>query len=438
MIALDAIAATSEFDAAKAAFLAGRGVLFVTGRAGTGKSTLLRSLRQINQGKQTRRNLAVLAPTGLAAINVQGQTLHSFFRLPPRLIDVRGLKPGANAKLIRALDCLIIDEVSMVRADLMDAVDRALRLGRERPREPFGGCQVILFGDPHQLSPVCQREMMPFFEEKYGGVHFFSAPVFAEAEGDMLELTQVFRQTDADFVGLLNAAREGCLGREHYEMLNSRLLPADEAERDHDAVILTTTNQMAQDVNVRALDRLRGKLASIEATVTGRFEESAYPTDKVLALKVGAKVMMVRNDPKGRWVNGTLGTIAAIRKEEVSVEINGEVHEIEPVSWENTRYSAGEENSEIEATSAGKFKQLPLRLAWAMTIHKAQGLTLPRLHLDLGRGSFAHGQTYVALSRCRSLEGLSLARAIRPRDLFCLQAALDYRRRFQPLAVEAE
>lgn len=428
---------TAEFDAAETAFLSGRGLLFVTGRAGTGKSTLLRHLRQSNALKAKRRNLAVLAPTGLAAVNVQGQTVHSFFKLPPRQVDVRTIRAGPNAKLIRALDCLIIDEVSMVRADLMDGIDWAMRLGRERLREPFGGCQVILFGDPHQLSPVIQREMIPHFEEKYGGIHFFTAPGLRDADGELLELTQVFRQTERDFVDLLNAARGGSLAKEHYDMLNARLLSLEEARSRPDIVILTTTNQMAQDVNAQALDQLRGKLVPIEATVSGHFDESAFPTEKTLHLKVGAKVVMVRNDPKGRWVNGTLGVIANIKKGEVAVDIDGEIHDVEPVSWENTRYGVDAEGDEVTTSTAGKFKQLPLRLAWAMTIHKAQGMTLKHVHLDLGRGSFAHGQTYVALSRCTSLGGLSLARPIRRNDLIFDPAALDYRRYFTSLAVAA-
>jgi ATP-dependent DNA helicase PIF1 len=420
---------TAEFQAAADTFEHGEGHLFVTGKAGTGKSTLLRLLARKADG-----HLAVVAPTGLAAINAGGQTIHSFFRLAPKLIDPSSIRPSAAAKLCRQLKYLIIDEVSMVRADLMAAIDRSLRVNRERMSEPFGGVRLILFGDLHQLSPVMQRELYPYFEENYGGIYFFHAPVFYDTPCTRLELNEVFRQREGVFVDALNAIREGDASESALRLLNGRVAPLSEVKGSA-TVILTPTNQMASDLNRDALDKLPGTAQRYEAEVSGQFDESAYPTEKVLFLKQDAKVVLLRNDPKGRWVNGSLATIVLLKGGEVHIEVDGEVHEIEPVTWENSRYVVNDNTQELESTAVGKFKQYPLRLAWAMTIHKAQGLTLDSVYLDLGRGSFAHGQTYVALSRCRTLEGLRLARPIRRQDVIFDRSALGYRRMFQSMAV---
>ncbi len=430
----DAAMASDPFGATERFFDAREGMLFVTGRAGTGKSTLLRRLKD-----REGRNCAVVAPTGLAAVNAGGQTIHSFFKFPPRLIEARDIRKSANARVMRSLDCLIIDEVSMVRADLMHGIDRALRINRERPREPFGGVQVMLFGDVHQLAPVVQRELHAHFEESFGGIYFFNAPVFRDAGGDMLELTRVFRQTDAQFVALLNAVREGRPDRETFEALNARVMPLEAVAQRAKTVILTPTNQIAFELNRQALGELKGSASAFEAQITGQFEESAYPTDKILFLKPGAKVVLLRNDPKGRWVNGTLAEVVLIKGGAVHIAVDDEVHELEPVTWEALRYGVSEDGSGDEAEgrlkseTVGKFRQLPIRLAWAMTIHKAQGLTLESVYLDMGRGSFAHGQTYVALSRARSLEGLALARPLRRSDIVFDEAALRYRQLFTAL-----
>ncbi len=427
-------AETSEEFAAAERFFDGReGLLFVTGRAGTGKSTLLRRLKE-----KTGRNCAVVAPTGLAAVNAGGQTVHSFFKFAPRLIEARDIRKSANARVMRSLDCLIIDEVSMVRADLMHGIDRALRINRERPREPFGGVQVMLFGDVHQLAPVVQRELRAHFEETFGGIYFFNAAVFRESGGDMLELSRVFRQRDADFVALLNAVREGRPDRGAFDALNARVMPLNDVPDRANTVILTPTNQVAFELNREALGQLKGKVSPIEAQISGQFEESAYPTEKVLFLKPGAKVVLLRNDPKGRWMNGSLAEVVLIKGGAVHIAVNGEVHELEPVTWEAVRYGMGEGGERdgeggLKSETVGKFRQLPIRLAWAMTIHKAQGLTLDSVYLDMGRGSFAHGQTYVALSRARTLSGLALARPLRRSDIVFDEAALRYRQIFSPL-----
>jgi len=416
---------TPEFQAAERFFDSGEGALFVTGRAGTGKSTLLRRLKE--RGGHTA---VVVAPTGLAAVNAGGQTIHSFFKFAPKLINPSDVKRAANPKLIQSIDTLIIDEVSMVRADLMHGIDLALRLNRDRPRDPFGGVQLMLFGDVCQLSPVIQRELYPYFEENYGGVYFFNAPGFRDAGCEVLELNQVFRQKDEEFIAILNAIREGRAGPDDYAALNARVMPLENMAKPASAVILTPTNQAAIDMNREALGRLKGSVTPFEATISGQFDEGAYPTEKVLHLKTGAKVVMLRNDPKGRWVNGTLAEVALVKGREVHIAVNDEVHELEPVTWENTRYALNDATQEITSDSVGKFRQLPVRLAWAMTIHKAQGLTLESVYLDMGRGGFAHGQTYVALSRCKTLEGLGLARPIRRSDVIFDRAALRYRELF--------
>jgi hypothetical protein len=416
---------TAEFLKALEFFKTGSGAMFVTGRAGTGKSSLLRLLKA-----KAERNVAVVAPTGLAAVNAGGQTIHSFFKFAPKLINAADIKKSANAKLMRSLETLIIDEVSMVRADLMDGIDRSLRINRDRPRDPFGGVQLMLFGDVCQLSPVVQRELYSYFAENYGGVYFFNAPGFRDAGCQVLELTEVFRQRDPRFLAVLNAIRDGQAGREELETLNSRVMPLESLPKPSAAVILTPTNQAAIDMNREALGRLKGAVTPVEAAISGQFEEASYPTEKVLHLKQGAKVVLLRNDPKGRWVNGSLAEIVLIKGGAVHIAVNGEVHELEPVTWENTRYGVDTETGALTSNAVGKFRQLPIRLAWAMTIHKAQGLTLESVYLDMGRGGFAHGQTYVALSRCKTLEGLGLARAIRRSDVIFDRAALRYRELF--------
>jgi ATP-dependent exoDNAse (exonuclease V) alpha subunit len=420
---------TPEFATAVDFVLRRDGDLFVTGRAGTGKSTLLRVLRDtLGSGA------AVLAPTGLAAVGVGGQTIHSFFRFPPRLVRPEDVRRTRNGALMRRLDTLIIDEVSMVRADLMDGIDRALRLNRGRPDEPFGGVQLVLFGDLHQLPPVVREvEAAAYLAETFGGPFFFNAPAFRDGRCELLELGHVFRQSDERFIRVLNAIREGDAGPDDLATLNARVAPLTRLRDAGDHVIITTTNEAAYRINMAFLEALPGREVAFDATLSGEYPESAYPTDPSLVLKVGAKVIMIRNDPQKRWVNGTLAKIVGIEGEKVTIEIGGQVHELEPTAWEAVRYAYDTGKDAITPTVAGTFKQLPIRLAWALTIHKAQGLTLDKVYIDLGRGSFAHGQTYVALSRCRSLEGLVLSRALGPRDIIFDTAATGYRDIFSHL-----
>ena len=529
------------------------GHLFITGRAGTGKSTLLRCLRDM-----VTDEMVIVAPTGLAAVNVGGQTIHSFFGLPPRLIRNEDIKRSRNGRVMRRLKLLVIDEVSMVRSDLMWAIDRSLRINRGRSKEPFGGVRLLLFGDLHQLPPVVQDpEVAVHLHEEFGGPFFFSVPSLREgagtsllelnhvfrqsdedlisvlnkvrdgeaseedlellnrrvhpirtlAEGDpfviltptnaaaarinrgrskepfggvrlllfgdlhqlppvvqdpevavhlheefggpfffsvpslregagtsLLELNHVFRQSDEDLISVLNKVRDGEASEEDLELLNRRVHPIRTLAEGDPFVILTPTNAAAARINAAFLQALPGAPMQYQASVHGEFNPSAAPTDQTLALKPGAKVIMLRNDSEGRWVNGTVGRVSRLEQDRVFVEINGREYEVEQVSWEQRRYAYDQTQEKIVETIAGTFQQFPLRLAWALTIHKSQGLTLDKVYIDLGRGTFAHGQAYVALSRCRSLDGLTLARQLLPRDILFDRSAMGYRDLFSAIA----
>jgi len=406
------------------------GHLFVTGRAGTGKSTLLRALKELVPGE-----LVIVAPTGLAAVNVGGQTIHSFFGFPPRLIRGDDIRRSRNGALMRRMKYLVIDEVSMVRSDLMWAIDQSLRVNRGRPRESFGGVRLIMFGDLHQLPPVVQEaEVAEHLETNFGGPFFFSAPALREGAGTVrLELSHVFRQSDAALIDILNKLRDGEADEHSLEFLNERVNPVRTLTEGDPYVILTPTNAAAQRINMAYLEALGGTPRKYEAGISGEYNAAVQPTDATLLLKPGAKVILLRNDPDRRWVNGTVARISRLDEKRVWISLNGEEYEVEPASWESRRYAFDKDAEKIVETVAGTFKQFPLRLAWALTIHKAQGLTLDRVYIDLGRGTFAHGQAYVALSRCRTLEGLALARPLTPRDILFDVSATGYRDIFPSL-----
>ncbi len=377
----------------------------------------------------------VLAPTGLAAINVGGQTIHSFFGFPPRLIRPDDIRRSRNGRVMRRLKLMIIDEVSMVRSDLMSAIDQSLRLNRGRPREAFGGVRLLVFGDLQQLPPVVQGgEVAEHLESAHGGVFFFSVGALSEGAGmSLIELDHVFRQSDEAFLTVLNRIRDGEVTEADLAVLNERTHPIRTLGEGDSFVILTPTNAAAHRINMAYLEALPTDAKTYEAGISGEFGETAHPTDATLLLKHGAKVMLLRNDPDKRWVNGTVARVARLEDKRVWIEVDGKVHEIEPVSWEARRYAYDQTAEKIVENVTGTFRQFPLRLAWALTIHKSQGLTLDRVYIDLGRGTFAHGQTYVALSRCRSLEGLALARPLRPTDIIFDRSAMDYRDRFPTL-----
>jgi ATP-dependent exoDNAse (exonuclease V) alpha subunit len=425
---------TPAFERAAAFLEEPGGNLFVTGRAGTGKSTLLKALRDAYAER-----MVVLAPTGLAAINIGGQTIHSFFGFPPRLIQEGDIRRSRNGRVMRKLDFVVIDEASMVRSDLMWGIDRSLRVNRGRPREPFGGARILLFADLHQLPPVIQeRDVLEHLIDAHGSPFFFLVPALREGSGTaLLELDRIFRQTDDALIRVLNAVREGNVSDQDLAFINARVSPVRTLAEGEPYVILTTTNAAAKRINVAYLDALTGEATRFNATITGDFAANAEPADAALELKPGAKVMMLRNDPDRRWVNGTIARVSRLTGKQVFVEVGGREFEVEPVAWEHRRYAFDQSEEKIVETVTGTFKQFPLRLAWALTIHKAQGLTLDRVYVDLGGGTFAHGQTYVALSRCRTLEGLALARPLTRRDIMFDPETLRYREVFPKLPVSS-
>ncbi len=388
-----------------------RANVYLTGRAGTGKTTLLKSFVARN-----RETTAVLAPTGIAALNAGGQTIHSFFRLPPRLIEPGDVKRIRYARALRAINTLVIDEVSMIRADVMAAIDLSLRLNRGVDA-PFGGVQMVLVGDPYQLPPVIEQGIESYLEETHGGSYFFSPSCFREANFRLIELTEVFRQSDPVFLDVLAGVRKGELDQNQMEILQSCVSSLDPVEASKTHVVLTGTNNAAFNINHRRLDDLPGNVQAYEAQVKGEFDPRLFPTEAPLFLKPGARVIMLQNDPDKRWVNGTLADIIETTPERLSVRIDEQTHDVKPGVWERIRYGYDAENKQLKKEIVGTFRQFPLRLAWALTIHKAQGQTLDNVYVDLRRGLFAHGQAYVALSRCRTLEGLQLSRTLQQRDL---------------------
>jgi ATP-dependent DNA helicase PIF1 len=411
--------------------------VFVTGRAGTGKSTLLQYLAW-----HTKKQIAVCAPTGVAALNVEGQTIHSLFRLPIGLIADSQLEQSDPArKIMNAIDTLVIDEISMVNADLMDAIDRSLRQARGRRGEPFGGVQIVMFGDPYQLAPVPPRgDELRYIEDHYRSFWFFDAKVWVgETAGDGIidigrhgselhvrELVEIHRQADPAFKAMLNAVRYGHVTADIAKILNDTgaRMPPDPADGEHPIITLATRNDIVNNINRRHLTELVGREQTAVAEINGDFGrgDASYPADAELKLKVGAQVMFLRNDTGSvgeppRYVNGTIGTVTRIAGESVRVEVDGDEFDVEPAVWERFRYSYNSASKSLSRDVVAEFTQFPLRLAWAVTIHKSQGKTYDRAVIDLGSGAFAPGQTYVALSRLTSLDGLYLSRPLRPSDI---------------------
>jgi len=409
--------------------------LFITGRAGTGKSTLLDYFRQT-----TPKKVVVLAPTGVAALNVRGQTIHSFFSFRPDITPEKVKKlPALKQKLIKSLDALIIDEISMVRADLLDCVDLALRLNRGLEDLPFGGLQMILIGDLYQLPPVVTPREQAVFSGHYESPYFFSASVFRDNNFrlEYIELDKVFRQKDQTFLELLNAIRNRSINEEQLARLNSRCLPDFKPKEDEFYITLTSTNEAADAINQEKLDRLPGESRSYQGEMEGEFDQAHLPTSQLLTLKEGAQVMLLTNDPYGRWVNGSIGRIEEIIRPEEGAEVimvrlsSGELVDILPHQWEIFHFEFDQKKNKITSRVVGTFIQYPLRLSWAVTIHKSQGKTFDRVVVDIGRGTFAHGQVYVALSRCTSFEGLVLKKPIKKGHILMDYRVVRFLTRFQ-------
>ncbi len=399
---------------------------FITGKAGTGKSTLLKLFRDT-----TKKKAVVLAPTGIAAVNVKGQTIHSFFGFPAHLQLHKHIKKRHNRKLYRSIDTIIVDEISMVRADLLDAMDRFLRINRSNAT-PFGGVQMIFFGDLFQLPPVISSpEERQFLSMHYNSPWFFSAHAFDAlgASFEMIELQTVFRQRNRSFVRLLDAVRTGEIDWDVLEALNERVAAAPPSGQPY--IYLCTTNRIADSINQKKLDAIEGPLRQYDAKISGNFPERRAPADAFLRLKIDAQVIFVKNDAEGQYVNGTIGTVVKLSDDSVSVRVrssSGEEKIIKVVreEWEIIKYELSEDGNKIDTKTVGTFSQLPLKLAWALTIHKSQGKTFESVYIDLGRGAFESGQTYVALSRCTSLDGVYLRKPITGRDIITDPDIIDF------------
>ena len=406
--------------------------VFVTGRAGTGKSTLLNYFCD-----NTDKKAVILAPTGVAAVNVGGQTIHSFFGFKPDVTPsaIRKKKRDEKKNLYKKLQTIVIDEVSMVRADLLDCVDKFLRLNGPDEKMPFGGVQMIFIGDLYQLPPVVTGREREIFRGHYTTPYFFGAKVFEGLDMEFVELEKIYRQKDDEFIRLLNAIRNRTVTDDDLALLNQRVDPEFTAPPDDLFICLTSTNEQANRINDEQLARLGGKTYSFYGFIEGDFGKEYLPMPVDLKLKKGAQIMLLNNDSYGRWVNGTVGRMMSVKKDEEGGEVivarldNGKKVEIEPYTWEIFRFIL--KDGELTSESVGSFTQYPVRLAFAVTIHKSQGKTFERAFIDVGRGTFAHGQMYVALSRCTTLDGIVLMKPIRKSHILMDWQVVKFLTRFQ-------
>jgi len=408
--------------------------IFITGQAGTGKSTLLKYFRE-----HTKKDMVVLAPTGVAAVNIMGQTIHSFFRFKPDITpesvaDIRIRKE--NREIYKNIDAIIIDEVSMLRADLLDCVDAFLRIHGKKKKKPFGGIQIIFMGDLYQLPPVVTKEEKEIFRDIYTSPYFFSSKAYNEISVAFIDLAKIYRQQDDDFIELLNAIRNKEITSRHLQVLNERCDPLFYPDENDLYVYLTTTNRLADQINKTQLVRLEGKVYHFEGSIDGKFENKNLPTHEFLDIKIGAQVMLLNNDSSGRWINGSIGKVLSISGDLTATAIvevqldGGSVVEVAPFRWEMFRFYFNEDTQMIESEGVGSFTQYPLKLAWAVTIHKSQGKTFSKVIIDIGTGTFAHGQAYVALSRCTSLEGIILRKPIYKRHILLDGRVVDFMKQF--------
>ena len=413
--------------------------IFITGKAGAGKSTLLDYAY-----RNSRKNTVIIAPTGVAALNVHGQTIHRFFAFPinvtPEKIANYEVTPRVK-RIYKQLQTLVIDEVSMLRADIFDCIDTFLRIYGPAPEQAFGGVQLVLVGDLYQLPPVITNQEAPYFAQRYSSPYFFSANAFRHISLEVIELSKIYRQKDADFIELLSRIRNNSTTMQDLQILNRQI---DRGDNDQDfRITLTTTNQMAETFNRQKLAGLSGRPYKSQAVIDGNFQSEYFPTAEVLELKEGAQVMFLNNDQKGRWVNGSLGRIEGIKFTEdkiryllIRLHDNSKQVEVFPYSWEIYRFTLA--GKEIISDLAGSFTQFPLRLAWAVTIHKSQGQTFDNVCIDIGRGTFAAGQLYVALSRCTTLQGIHLRTSLSMRNIMCDERICRFMDNYTPPATTAD
>lgn len=389
--------------------------LYITGDAGTGKSTLLKHFLE-----KTDKKVVVLAPTGMAAINASGETIHSFCRFgtedPWRLLEEGKIHKLKDNRRVKNLEVLVLDEISMVRSDMLDSLDRFFRLNKEKPRLPFGGMQLIFFGDHFQLPPVLKMAEKAEFNIKYTNEYFFGAKCFESLRLQFIKLTHNYRQSEEQFIKLLNYFRYGVSNSELIIWVNNKFYnkPIDYNSLP---ITITATNKDASEINLQELQKLASDEVDYKATISGTFGQELYPTEKYLTLKIGAQVMFIKNDPDKKWVNGTIGTVFKLGKNDIVVMVKGELIEVDFASWSAFKYRYDEEKMQTVKETVGEFVQYPLKLAWAVTIHKSQGQTFESCVIDLGRGAFIFGQTYVAFSRCKTMEGVYLAKQLKSTDI---------------------
>ena len=407
--------------------------VFITGKAGTGKSTFLNFFR-----KNTKKQIAVLAPTGIAAVNIKGQTIHSFFNFKPYITPhkINKIKPK-RPNLYKKIDTIVIDEISMVRADLLDCIDKFLRLHGKNKNKSFGGIQMIFIGDLYQLPPVVTSKEREIFKEFYKTPYFFDAHVFRKCEFDFIEFDKVYRQSDPVFIEILNSIRNDTNTEITLQQLNKRVMPEFIPKKNDFYIYLTTTNKLAEEINKEKLLNIKGREFIYHGYIDGQIKDFDLPTSEKLILKINAQVMLLNNDSQGRWINGEIGKIVDIEERKTEPDVifielaNGEIIEIIPFKWEMFEFYYDSKKEKILTEVVGQFIQYPIKLAWAITIHKSQGLTFDKVIIDLGKGTFSHGQLYVALSRCRKLDGLVLKNPVRKKHIFLDRRIIKFLTQYQ-------